>query len=275
MKGSFENWSRATLVVLLLCPGMASAAELSQKTVAGYEAYVAKVDTRIKAQHSRDEGFLYFERSLSGTREAADEKLRRGEILIEQVKADSVPDGMIHHWRGAAFLPGVSLPRTMATVQDYGSFAQNYRPEVVSSSTLWHRGDDFQFAMRLRKHKVITVVLDTVSSVHFGQLDPDHRFSISRMTRISELADPGTPTEHLLPAGRDSGFLWRMDTYWSYVQVQGGVLVECETVSLTRDVPFGLKYLIGPFIESVPRESLEFTLRATRLAVSQRAVANK
>jgi hypothetical protein len=43
--------------------------------------------------------------------------------------------------------------------------------------------------------------------------------------------------------------------------------VQCEAISLSRDIPAGLGWLISPFIESIPRESLEFTLRSTRAAV--------
>jgi hypothetical protein len=45
------------------------------------------------------------------------------------------------------------------------------------------------------------------------------------------------------------------------------VYVQCEAISLSRDIPAGLGWLIAPFIESIPRESLEFTLRSTRAAV--------
>jgi hypothetical protein len=45
------------------------------------------------------------------------------------------------------------------------------------------------------------------------------------------------------------------------------VYVQCEAISLTRDIPTGLNWLIAPFIESIPKESLEFTLQATRTAV--------
>jgi len=38
--------------------------------------------------------------------------------------------------------------------------------------------------------------------------------------------------------------------------------MQIETVSLTRSIPAGLGWAIGPFVESVPRESLEFTLRS-------------
>jgi hypothetical protein len=39
--------------------------------------------------------------------------------------------------------------------------------------------------------------------------------------------------------------------------------MQIETVSLSRSIPDGLGWAIKPFVESVPRESLEFTLRAT------------
>jgi hypothetical protein len=44
--------------------------------------------------------------------------------------------------------------------------------------------------------------------------------------------------------------------------------MQIESVSLTRSIPTGLGWAVGPFVESVPRESLEFTLRscATRCA---------
>jgi hypothetical protein len=82
--------------------------------------------------------------------------------------------------------------------------------------------------------------------------------------------DAGEPAERLEPAGHDRGFLWRMNTYWRFEQRDGGTYVECQSISLTRDIPTGLGWLIGPYVTSVPRESLTFTLAATRSAVLQR-----
>ena len=48
----------------------------------------------------------------------------------------------------------------------------------------------------------------------------------------------------------------------------GGVYVQSEVVSLTRDIPTGLGWLIGPFVNSIPKESLTFTMEATRRAVA-------
>jgi len=169
-----------------------------------------------------------------------------------------LPGGMIHDWFGTTFLPGATLAQVLATVQDYDHLAPHYQPEVQDSRLLSRHADDFQIFMRLRKHKVITVILDTESHVHYGRLDPQHWFSASRSTRIDEVG------------GGDHGFLWRLNTYWRFVQVADGVIIQCEAISLTRDIPTGLGWMVGPFVTSIPRESLEFTLMSTRKAVEDR-----
>ena len=56
-----------------------------------------------------------------------------------------------------------------------------------------------------------------------------------------------------MPPGNDNGFLWRLNSYWRFLEKDNGVYVQCEAISLTRDVPTGLNWLIGPFIESIPK----------------------
>jgi hypothetical protein len=46
--------------------------------------------------------------------------------------------------------------------------------------------------------------------------------------------------------------------------------VQCESVSLSRDIPFGLGWVVGPFVSSIPRESLTFTLQTTRDALTKK-----
>ena len=55
------------------------------------------------------------------------------------------------------------------------------------------------------------------------------------------------------------------------MQADDGVYVQCEAISLTRDIPTGLGWLVRPFIENIPRESLGFTMRATAQAVADQA----
>ena len=74
-----------------------------------------------------------------------------------------------------------------------------------------------------------------------------------------------------MPEGNDDGFLWRLNSYWSFIRVPGGLLIQCEAVSLTRDIPAGLGWLAGPVVQQLPRESLEFTLQATQKALAASA----
>jgi hypothetical protein len=138
---------------------------------------------------------------------------------------------------------------------------------VVQAKGCPEHDDHVQAWMRIRQKHVITVVMDTTYDVIFGQLDVQHGYSISHSTRIDELASPGTRAEHPLGAGEEHGFLWRLNTYWSYEERDGGLYLQIEAVSLTRSIPSGLGWAIAPYVESIPRESLEFTLNSARRAL--------
>jgi hypothetical protein len=45
-------------------------------------------------------------------------------------------------------------------------------------------------------------------------------------------------------------------------------------VAERRDIPTGLGWLVGPYLTSVPRESLTFRLATTRSAVLRRVAAS-
>jgi hypothetical protein len=125
--------------------------------------------------------------------------------------------------------------------------------------------------LRFRRHKVITVVLDTEHDIHYFHDSDTRAHSRSSAVRIAQVENPGKSDEREKPPGDDDGFLWRMETWWRILEADGGVYVQSEVVSLTRDIPAGLAWLIGPFVTSIPRESLTFTLDATRKAVQQRS----
>jgi hypothetical protein len=184
----------------------------------------------------------------------------------------SVPGALIHHWIGTVFIPHATIAQALSVVQDYDHLDRYYSPEVMHSRLLSRKDGNFRVAMRLRKKKLKTIVLDSEYDVHYGSLDPLHYYSFSRSGRIAEIENPGDSDEHALTPGHDSGFLWRLNSYWRFARDEDadGVFVECEALSLTRDVPAGLGWLIDPFIEEIPKESLQFTLQATRDAVLRR-----
>ena len=67
----------------------------------------------------------------------------------------------------------------------------------------------------------------------------------------------------------EHGYMWRQNTYWSCEERDGGLYIQIESITLSRSFPKGLGWAIGPFMESVPRETLEFTLRSTGNALQK------
>jgi hypothetical protein len=121
--------------------------------------------------------------------------------------------------------------------------------------------------LRFYQKKGITVIVNTNHDARFTTISPRHVTAKISATRIAQVEDAGTPEEHELPVGRDGGYLWRLNTYWQFVERDGGTYVQCESITLTRGIPTGLGWLIRPFITSIPRESLVFTLEKTRQAL--------
>ncbi|HEV2399855.1 MAG TPA: hypothetical protein VGS27_23140 [Candidatus Sulfotelmatobacter sp.] len=263
------------LIVVLLAGATALQAQQARTTQA-FNQYITEAESRIK--HEQNSPFLRFDSLLPAQRAAFVTRLKHGETIIQKqgTTPKPVPDGLIHDWIGTVFIPNTTVAQLVAFVKDYNHTAEHYSPDVIQSRLVSHNGNDFHVFMRLRQHKLVTVVLDTEYDVHYGMIDAAHQYSTSRSTRVSEIADPGTTNEHALPSGKDHGFMWRLNSYWAFEQAPDGVFVQCEAISLTRDIPSGLGWLIGPFVNSIPQESLQFTLNATRNAMPQRsAVAHK
>jgi hypothetical protein len=267
-------WVQATLLVCVLAaPGPAQAAELKPEALAGFDRYVRLTEQRMQTELQPGAAFLWVDGLPAARRNNAHAQLQRGEVVASRLETrDSsgdlrVPGALIHHWVGTVFIPGASLQQVLTLLKDYDHHAVYFRPEVAKSKTLEHAGEDFKVYLRLTRKKIVAVVLDTEYEVHYEQLDAVRAQSRSYSTRIAEVAHAGESSERQMPPGKDNGFLWRLHSYWRFVETGRGVFVQCEAVSLTRDIPTGLHWLIAPFIESIPKESLEFTLRSTRAAV--------
>jgi hypothetical protein len=253
--------------------------ELKPEAQAGFSRYVSATEARIDREVAHPERLLHIDGLPAERRSEVLRDLKQGNVFIENlVTRDAsghgieVPGGLIHHWVGDVFIPGASLRQVLAFVQDYNHH-QDYYSEIVRSRLIRREGDDFRIFYRVRKHKVITVTLDTEHAVRYTRVDDTHWYSRSVSTRIAEVEHADRPDEHEKPVGQDGGFLWRINSYWRFVERDGGVWVECESISLTRDIPTGLGWLIGPFVTSIPKESLEATLRTTRSAVLARLAA--
>ncbi len=145
---------------------------------------------------------------------------------------------------------------------------------MIRSKLLARDGDNFKVYLRLKRKYVVTAVFDTEYDVRYAKLNSTRAVSQSRSTHIEEIQNAGESNEHKIAPADDHGYLWRLNSYWRFEQANGGVFIQCEAISLSRDVPEGLGWAVGPFIEQIPRESLRFTLQATRAALPKKYVSS-
>jgi len=245
----------------LLVAANCFAAGLSPSAERAYEAYVANLEARLARQHARPETYL-----AAGKGDAGDS------LRVEAVDGGNwqVPGGLLHHWRGTAFVPNATPAAMLAVLRDFNNFPRYYAPQVVAARALKDDGQNATLAVRFKEQRVVTIVLDGEYKVESKLTGNDRGYSVSRSLHFWQVDNPGSERERRRPEGKDEGFLWRLNSYWSFTRTHGGLQMECEAVSLTRDVPVGLGWLITPIIADFPRQALEFTLRATRNALIER-----
>ena len=218
---------------------------------------------------------LWIDRQPASERSAIAARLRRGEIVVSKMetrdgtRSIDAGDGLLHHWVGTVLMPGAPLDRAIAFVQDYSAYAKVFAPTIQRSRVLGRQGDHFDVAVRTYAHKVITVIIDQEFGVDYRSIGPKAILSKSVAANIWRWRTRG-PNEQRTPSERGKGFLWRLNNYCVFEERPEGTYEQCESVSLTRDVPFGLGWIVRPFITGIPRETLEFTLGKVRAGVGAR-----
>jgi len=269
MKRVFQRSRKISLIcgLLLLLDPRLLMGEPTSAAASAFNAYSKAVELRLAQQHRSPNAFLA---PAASDPEGAEMRLRQGELIVERIAPAAGGDfsgALLHHWRGTAFAPGAKAADFERLMRDFNAYPQHFSPQVLQAKVLMQSGDRMQASMRVRQRHVITVVMDTTYDITFGQLDVRHGYSISESTRIAEIGAAGTGAERALSASEEHGFLWRLNTYWSYEERDGGLYLQIEAVSLTRSIPRGLGWAVRPYVESIPRESLEFTLRSACNAI--------
>lgn len=268
----------ATAGLLLFALAVHASAEPPATAVTAFKQYAANLEAGLARQHRSVNSFI----ADLGPGASMDARLLRGDLIIERITpaADADPPGaLLHHWRGTAFVPGATTADFERLMKSISAYPRIFSPQVQQAEILSPDSgairkaipDQFSASMRVRQRHVITVVMDMTCDVSYGRLDAQHGYSASSSTKITEIASPGTPSEHALSAAEEHGFLWRLNTYWTYEERDGGLYMQVESISLTRSIPTGLGWALRPYVESVPRESLEFTLRSTSNALKKQS----
>ena len=244
------------VVLAMLLSAVAAAADLQDRTSQAYAAYLQNAEARF----------------LAGARAEVRPAAGRGTPQAQAAHEDGiigVPGGLVHHWSGSVHMPGGTLRTAVEVSQRYSQYQAIYK-EIVASRLIEREGDTFRVLMRLKEGEAgVTAVLDVRSTVKYTFPAEGRVVTISNADEIREVQHAGGEHEQLLPAGRDSGYLWRANVFTLFVQMPDGVYVRTETLGLSRGFPPFLGWFIEPIARRLGRKSVERSLEQFQTAVRE------
>ncbi len=240
---------------------------LKPATLAGFEQYSKAVETELGQRWSGKKPFLQAEDSRMEL-----DRVLAGEFVIKEAPGQQpipVPDGLIHDWTGSVFFSRANIADVLKTLENFDAH-KNIYPQVLDSRTIRREGHDVTGYWRLQQKGIVPVSFNVEQEAHYRQISPGKWVGRVYARHIAEI-NPGLFAHgREYPAGEGHGYLWRLYAYWSLEPRNGGVLAECRSLSLSRDIPEGMAWAVNPFIQKMPLESLKSTLEATRQALSAR-----
>ena len=172
--------SRGYLIVLVaalaITPQETAAVDLEHTTVAAYDRYIETVAQAFSKQVGTDA-------FLAQVSPQALDRLRHGEILLEPGSGDGiidVPEGLIHHWRGTAFVPNVTLEEVLRVARDYTRYTAIY-DWVVAADLVASEGNRYRTFFRARRRAgAVTGVVDVWMVTEYQHLRPGRATSVAR-----------------------------------------------------------------------------------------------
>ena len=184
-------------------------------------------------------------------------------------KGKDIADGTIHHWLGSIFIPNTSLEKVIPEVQNYATYQDHFKDVEKSSGS--GSGDRFKVFLRIKRTKIITVHFNTDHDALYTRRAAGFVSSASRSTKIQQIISAGTPQERLYPEGKDDGYLWALNSYWRFFERDEGVVIESESVGLSRSLGWGMAFVniftfgaIRRTADSIAHDALDSTLSDLR-----------
>jgi hypothetical protein len=260
-----------SLVVLLGCVVPLRAqlvVKLSPQTVSEFERYATGVEAEMNQRWAGKKNFLAIEDD-----QQARQQVLGGDLFIKQMNGGrpaEITNGLIHDWLGAIYIPNATIQQVLDILEDFDRHKDIY-PAVAKSHTVRRNGNDVVGYWRLQQGGMVPVKLDVQEEVRYGEVAPGRWKGVSYARDITEVGAGLFDRGRKYPPREGHGYMWRLYAYWSLESYNGGVLAECRTLSLSRDIPQGLAWAVAPYVQKLPRDSLRSTLKETRNAVLKQA----
>ncbi len=237
-------------------------------TEAGWKSYVAATEQRIDREMKDPKRFLVLDFAASAPADRA--AVLQGQMPVAEMATVSpgggpidVPDGWVHHFRGAVLIRGVRLDHVFKRLQE--EVPGTGKGDIVASSIFARNAPNMRVSITVQRRGSVmgipfNFVYKTEHDVTFKQRGATRGSSTSVATKIAELDNPGTPRESDI--GEGHRYLLRWNSYWRYEEVDTGVIAECESLSLSRDA-FGsstLRAIADPTVVRMAQESMQRAL---------------
>jgi hypothetical protein len=257
----------ALAILLLLSATLSQAAEPKQETLQAWDDYILSVNASMADRAAGTRPFLWADDMPETQR-----RVQHGELAVTNHDPRKVPQGMIHHWAGAMFVPNVTLDQVMRVVNNYDSYSEMYKPLIRKTAVLERDGDTVKLnVLAVQKALSVTAAVETDEEIQITRPAPNRICIKADSVRMREIADYGQLNEHPYPEARRPGYVWRAVIVQRLEERDGGVYIELETVSLSRGIPIEVRWLIKPLTDDLPRRMMTDMLNATRAAVQQQA----
>jgi len=263
--GPRKTKSALALAVLFLVPFVnhLQAAEPKQETLQAWDEYMRIVNLHVAKSAAGSSQFLWTDESQDLAR-----RVQRNEVVVTNHDPEEVPQGLIHDWVGAVFVPNVTLDRALSVVENYDRYNEFYKPLFSKCKILERDGDQVKLnVVATQRAFSVTAAVETDDQVQVVRLGPQKAYIMSNAVRVQEIADYGQPTEHPFSEKRRPGYVWREVTFQRLEARDGGVYVEWEMIVLSRSIPAAFRWLIKPLTDELPRKMMVDLLDETRTAV--------
>lgn len=274
---SFRNTVRflagrlALIGFALLFSSLVRGAQPTPESLAAWQAHVQQAKTSLGQCVRGESAFL-----LINHDGPVEKRVRDGRIIVTHSNAGGmihVPNGLIHDWTGTVFIPGAHTNDVTAVLQDYQAYAATYRPAVIQSHLVNRDRNQFRYQLKFQANSfgVKAGLLGDFRSIYWTE-DARHSYSTTEATHLVELANPGSPGERELSPEEARGYVQRTFTIVRYNEADGGVYMEVQAMSLSRDIPAALRWAVAPLVERFSRQVLTTTLEKFRSRVSSTLV---
>ncbi len=260
-------------LLVLVPPSMAATVTLKPETVQAWDEYIRIADARIQRRLDPGATFLRIDEEPALAAKAR----KKGMVVFPAVPhiPRKVPSGLIHDWIAAAFLPNVTIQDVLPIVRNYGRYKEFYHPNVIESRAIETGGSLDRFSIVLMNRALFSkIALDSDYEASYVRVDEKRMYSVSRTTRIREIAEYGLAGQHTLPEDEGTGLIWRLYSALRFEERDGGLYIEVEAIALSRDIPAAVRWAAEPIVRRVSRDSLTTALHQTEDAVHSAAAAS-